>query len=88
MQPAEIPHFHENFIENYEKYLPLDAYLYFPSRVFPFSLFSFFENHIFSNFDKKFSNFQPMKSKQEKKKKAIEGFMRDRSNSTFGNLIL
>lgn len=22
--------FHDNFIENYDKYLPLEAYLYFP----------------------------------------------------------
>lgn len=33
MQSADPPKFHENFIENYEKYLPLEAYLYLPSRV-------------------------------------------------------
>jgi len=27
------PNFHENFIEHYEKYIPLEAYLYFPTSV-------------------------------------------------------
>ena len=34
MQAAESMNFHGNFIENYEKYLPLEAYLYFPTSVF------------------------------------------------------
>lgn len=30
---SESSNFYENFIENYDKYLPLESYLYFPASV-------------------------------------------------------
>ena len=41
---SDPPNFNSNFIENYEKYLPLEAYLYFPTSVpfSPYFIFFFF----------------------------------------------